>query len=154
MTVTLPLPFENSRGLTRGNPLLGEPCVALDVVGLDLEATLYAAWRGRIMHVARELGWPAPVFVAFAGAPASTLCFTIPPHQVRTAREANEWALCASVIDRDPCHWAALPESLRAAAVADVDWPAIAAEMDPCKALERLRRLAALEARAQALAPA
>lgn len=154
MTVTLPLPFRNSRGLARGNPLLGDPCVALDVVGLELESGLYAAWRQRVEHVARELGWPVPVFVALAAEPsASTLCFTIPLDQTRTAREANEWALCASVIDRDPCHWGSLRESLRAAAAADApDRPCVAAEIDERKALERLHRLAAAEA--QALLPA
>jgi hypothetical protein len=153
LTVTLPLPFENSRGLAYGNPLLGDPCVALDVVGLELEAGLYDAWRGRIEHVARELGWPVPIFVAFSGQPASTLCFTIPLDQVRTAREANEWALCASVIGRDPGHWGALRESLRAATATDQpDRPCVAAEIDERKALERLRNLAAIET--QALLPA
>ncbi|HET7203295.1 MAG TPA: hypothetical protein VFI92_08000 [Steroidobacteraceae bacterium] len=147
MTVKLPLPFANSRGLGRGNPLLGEPCVALDVVGLELEAGLYAGWRRRIEHVARALGWPVPRFAMLADEPASTLCFTVPVYQVRTAREANEWAFCASVIDRDPCHWGALHESLRAAAGAGPpDRPCVAAEIDQRKALERLRQLGAAEA--------
>ena len=153
MTVTLPLPFRNSRGLAPGNPLLGDPCVALEVVGLELEAGLYAAWRGRIEHVARELGWPVPEFAAFPGQPPFTLCFTIPLDQMQTAREASEWALCASVIERDPCHWGALRESLRAAAAAHaLDGPGVAAEIDERRALERLRSLAASET--QALLPA
>ena len=133
MTVTLPLPFENSRELARGNPLLDEPCVALDVVGLELEARLYQGWRRRVEHVARTLDWPVPGFPKLADPPAPLLCFTAPPDQLRTAREANEWALCASVIERDPCHWGALRESF---------------EIDEPRALERLRLLGAAEARA------
>jgi hypothetical protein len=133
LTVTLPLPFENSRELARGNPLLDDPCVALEVVGLELDARLYQGWRRRVEHVARTLDWPVPGFPKLADPPATLLCFTAPPDQLRTAREANEWALCASVIERDPCHWGALRESF---------------EIDELPALDRLRLLGAAEARA------
>ena len=45
MTVTLPLPFRASRSLEPGNALLGEAGVTLEVVGLDFEDDIRAAWR-------------------------------------------------------------------------------------------------------------
>lgn len=155
MTVTLPLPFRNSRGLAHANALLGEPCVALEVVGLELEATLYEGWRRRVEHVAHALGWPVPRFVTLNGPTSPTLCFTTPGAQLQTAREANEWALCASLVERDPSHWGALREALRVTAAAtpvDLERPCMGAEIDERKALERLRRLGTAEA--QAVVPA
>jgi cyanophycin synthetase len=133
LTVTLPLPFRNSRELAHGNSLLVEPCVALEVVGIDLAPDLYDGWRRRVERVAAALGWPAPALAAVVAGPLHTLSFSAPANQLQTAREANEWALCASVVERDPCHWGALRDS--------------AAEADEGKALERLRQLGVAEAR-------
>lgn len=154
MTVTLPLPFRASRSLATGNALLGEAGVTLDVVGLDFEDDIHAAWQRRVEGAARQLGWPAPRIVTFATGPNHTLCFTAPPNQLRTACEANEWALCAAVLERDPFHWGALRESSCLA-----DDTAVAATHHRRRpvtdrfaeraALERLRRLA----RAEALSP-
>lgn len=147
MTVTLPLPFRSSRELARGNAMLDEPCVVLDVVGIDLEPELYADWRRRIEQVARLLDWPAPRFAPPAVAGIRCLCFTAPAHQLHTAREANEWALCAAIHQRDPMHWCALRESLRnAAAAAASECQRVVAEIDECRALERLRHLGIVEA--------
>lgn len=152
MTVTLPLPFRASRGLASGNALLGLPGVALDVVGIDVEDEIYEGWRRRVERVARHLGWPEPRFEACATVNGRTLCFTAPPNQLQTAREANEWALCAAVVERDPFHWSSLRDSLRAAVVAaadaDPERPCIAAEIDEPSALARLARLAHAEAQA------
>lgn len=133
MTVTLPLPFRSSRELARGHLLLDAPCVVLDLAGLDLEPALYADWRRRVEQVAHALGWPQPRFACPAQAGRS-LGFTAPANQLQTAREANEWALCAAVMQRDPMHWSALQEAL-----CDV-------ELDESRALERLRRLGRAEA--------
>lgn len=155
MTVTLPLPFRGSRSLASGNVLLGETGVALDVVGLDFEDDIRAAWQRRVEGAARQLGWPVPRIVTLATGPHHTLCFTAPANQLRTARETNEWALCAAVLERDPFHWGALRESPCLAA--DAALPAAHHRRRPATdrfaeraALERLRRLA----RAEALSPA
>ena len=138
MTITLPLPFRASRWLGQGNALLAEPCVALDVVGIDLEEALHQAWRRRIEHAAQRLGWPMPRFTTHREGRVVTLAFSAPTRQLQTACEANEWALCAALIERDPSHWSSLRESLRSA------------EIEEGAALERLVRLGAAEARVDA----
>jgi hypothetical protein len=167
LTVTLPLPFRASRSLGPGNPVLGEAGVTLDVVGLDFDDDIDAAWRRRIEDVARRLGWPDPRFHTFAVGVHHVLCFTAPTNQLQTAREANEWALCAAVFERDPCHWSALREALVTTDAdltsrtdadltsrAGVGCPSLAAGLDEFEgvdeqsALDRFRRLARDEARA------
>lgn len=154
MTVTLPLPFRASRSLESGNALLGEAGVTLDVVGLDFEDDIRAAWQRRVEGAARQLGWPAPRILTFATGPYHTLCFTAPANQLRTACRTNEWALCAAVLERDPYHWGALRES--SCLAEDAAMPAARQRHRPVTdrfaeraALERLRRLA----QAEALAP-
>ncbi len=61
--------------------------------------------------------------------------FTAPPNQLRTACEANEWALCAALVERDPGHWSSLQESLRAAAHAEPRRGEIPTEIDEAPAL-------------------
>jgi hypothetical protein len=159
LTVTLPLPFRASRSLAPGNPALGEAGVTLDVVGLEFDDDIHAAWRRRIADVARRLGWPDPRFHTFAVGMHHVLCFTAPANQLQTAREANEWALCAAVFERDPCHWSALREALgtthadvtsRASAGCPslADGPDEFEGVDEQVALDRFRRLARDEARA------
>lgn len=151
MTIKLPLPFRSSRWLGQGNGLLAEPCVALDVVGIDLEEALHAAWRRRIVQAAQLLGWPLPRFTTSRDGRVVTLAFSAPTRQLQTAREANEWALCAALFERDPGHWSSLRDALRAAgaavAVSDPERPSVAAEIEEGPALERLVRLGAAEAR-------
>jgi len=146
LTITLPLPFRSSRPLGQGNAFLAETGVALDVVGIDLEEGLHDAWRARIERAVELLRWPAPRFAVGREGRLVTLMFTAPPDQLQTAREANEWALCAALLERDPGHWSALQESLRAVAAADPQRPGILTELDDAAALARLARLAAAEA--------
>jgi len=146
LTITLPLPFRSSRQLGQGNAFLAATGVALDVVGIELEEGLHHAWRARIERAARLLRWPAPRFAVGREGPRVTLMFTAPADQLQTAREANEWALCAALLERDPGHWSSLQESLRAAAVADPRRSGILTEIDDAAALVRLARLAAVEA--------
>jgi hypothetical protein len=152
MTVTLPLPFRRSRGLAPGNLLLDAPGVALEVVGLEVGAELYAHWQRRVERVASALGWPAPTFARHDAGTDHTLSFSAPADQLRTACQANEWALCASLVERDPCHWSALRESLRASvaasAAAGPSRSRVAAEIDEGKAIDRLVQLGTAEAHA------
>ena len=112
MTVKLPLPYRRSRGLAQGNDLLGLPGVALDVVGLEVGAALEAGWRRRVERAALAIGWPSPRFARRDGELGQALAFTAPAGQLRTACAANEWALCAALVELDPCHWGSLRESL------------------------------------------
>lgn len=151
MTVTLPVPFCSSRLLARNDPLLGARGVALDIVGVELEDTLDAGWRRRVRRVADRLGWPAPRFAIGRGENGSTLGFTAPCDQLLTAREANEWAICAALLERDPGHWGALREALRdgtiAAARTDSARPNPATSIEEQAALAHLQRIGCDEAR-------
>ena len=51
LTVTLPLPFKDSRRLTDANPYVPAAGVALDVIGIDLDGELFAAWSLRVERV-------------------------------------------------------------------------------------------------------
>lgn len=151
MTVTLPVPIRSSRLLSSRDPLLSGLGVALDIVGVEFEETLGCGWRARVERVARCLGWPAPRFAVATGRAGPTLAFTAPCDQLLTAREANEWALCAALLERDPSHWGALREALRDGAVgaarADSAPPNPARSMEEQVALAHLRRMAGHEAR-------
>lgn len=152
MTVTLPLPFRASRFLEPGNALLGVPGVALELVGIGAQQPILEGWRRRVMRVAAHLGWPPPRTATFRTGDRRVLTFTAPAHQLLTAREANEWALCACVARRDPCHWGALCEALQIARADDGASASIgagiAAAIDERTALARLRALARVEAEA------
>ncbi len=108
MTVTLPVPFRSSRLVPSSDPLLGGLGVALDIAGVEFDDALGFGWRTRVERVAECLGWPAPRFAVAIGRAGPTLAFTAPRDQLLTAREANEWALCAALLERDPGHWGAL----------------------------------------------
>ncbi len=151
MTVTLPVPFRSSRVLAGHEALLGELGVALDIVGVLCEESLASGWRARVERVAHRLGWPAPRFAVANGPAGPTLAFTAPRDQLLTAREANEWALCAALLERDPGHWGALREALRdgvvGAARSDRAPPNPAGSIDEKVALAHLQRMAGHEAR-------
>jgi hypothetical protein len=151
MTVTLPVPFRSSRVLSLGDDLLPGRGVALDVVGIDWGETLDASWRHRVEQVASGLGWPVPQFAEGRQGGCATLGFTAPIDQLLTAREANEWALCAALLERDPVHWSALHEAMRDAVIAharlDAAPPHPAAALDETAALAHLRQSAGDEAR-------
>jgi hypothetical protein len=151
MTVTLPVPFRSSRLLPSHDPLLGELGVALDLVGVQYEESLGSGWRARVERVADCLGWPAPRFALARGQAGSTLAFTAPRDQLLTAREANEWALCAALLERDPGHWGALREALRdgvvGAARSDTAPPNPAGSIEEQVALAHLQRMSGHEAR-------
>ncbi|HXW10152.1 MAG TPA: hypothetical protein VD737_06035 [Steroidobacteraceae bacterium] len=143
MTVKLPLPYRRSRGLAPGNDLLGIPGVALDVVGLEIGVDLEAGWRRRVEHAALAIGWPSPAFARRQTEQGHTLAYTAPADQLQTARTANEWAVCAALVELDPCHWASLLENLPGSV------PASARDaVGQDAAIDRLVRLGAAEAAA------
>jgi hypothetical protein len=146
LTVTLPLPFVNSRRLGHENPFVLAAGVALDVVGIDLDAELFAGWRKRIERARELLGWPAASFVR--PGTTTTLAFAAPVDQLTVAIEVNEWALCAALADRDPGHWGCLRDALRqeALAVGSSGHPCPPPEIVEAAAFERFRRLAATAA--------
>jgi hypothetical protein len=146
MTVKLPLPYRRSRGLAQGNDLLGTSGVALDVVGLEICADLEAGWRRRVEHAALAIGWPSPAFARRQTEQGHTLAFAAPADQLQTACTANEWALCAALVELDPCHWGSLRENLPGPVATEPAHARGAADEDA--AVDRLIRLGAAEAAA------
>src|SRR5215472_5716444 len=83
-----------------------------------------------------------------AGARASR-GLAAPVDQLYTATEVNEWALCATLLAREPARWSDLERLLAASALegADDPTPELPPVLGEAAALERLALLASREAR-------
>ena len=150
LTVTLALPFDDSRRLTGSNLYFPTTGAVLEVVGIETDDALVAGWRSNVARARARLGWDGEAAcVARQHATGTSLAIAAPCDQLFTATEVNEWALCAVLHDRDPMHWCGLLEALREAAQAASPNPAsaIPAEIEEGAALARLERIAAGEAR-------
>ena len=152
MTVTLPVPFRSSRVLVaRQHSCCRTAAWRSMSSGIDWGEGLDAGWRHRVEQVAARLGWPVPRFAAGGQGDRATLGFTAPVDQLLTAREANEWALCATLLERDPVHWSALHEAMRDVVIArarvDAAPPHPAAALDETAALAHLCQSGGDEAR-------
>lgn len=115
----------------------------LEVAGVGIHDALLDGWRARVERARTHLGWPRGPVVVRRHDVGASLAFAAPPDQLFAATEANEWALCATLFDRDPVRWSGLEVAL-AAAQPGVLPPAV---LDEPTALARLVRLAAGEAR-------
>ena len=102
----------------------------------------------------QRLGWSEAGLVARLHARGVSLALAAPCDQLFVATEVNEWALCASVRERDPAHWSGLETALHAAALEDAADPAtvIPPVLDDSAALARLELLARREARPMVVA--
>jgi cyanophycin synthetase len=124
----------------------------LEVVGVDLDDALLAAWRARVERAGIRLGWVKRLSVVRMHAGGASLAIAAPFDQLFLATEVNEWALCAALAERDPATWSALPESLLAAVIAaSEDGANPGADLVPVieesAAFARFERLADLESR-------
>ena len=117
--------------------------VALDVAGIELDDQLLFAWRVRVERARSQLGWPPAAANVYVGE-ATTLAFEAPARFLATAMDANEWALCAALVERDPFHWSGLRDALRqcACAVTGAGMALPPPEIDDSAALARFARLA------------
>jgi UDP-N-acetylmuramyl tripeptide synthase len=104
-------------------------------------ATL-VAWLARVAEARAELRWPDAPARAVAHAAGASLALAAPVDQLFTATEVNEWALAASVAERDPSRTAALVAALAAEQPEEPEPPVL----ETAGALLRLRRRAAREA--------
>lgn len=124
----------------------------LDVVGVPVDEDLIAAWRTRIGRAGARLGWINHRAVARRHAGGVSLAIAAPDDQLFLATEVNEWALSASLVERDPIRWRDLEKSLIAEAVEaaagdgspGVDLPPV---IEESAALRRFEHLASLESR-------
>jgi len=74
----------------------------LDVVGAALDDALLGAWRGRVERAGARLGWTVRQAIVRRHAGGVLLAITAPLDLLLLATEVNEWALCASLVERDP----------------------------------------------------
>jgi UDP-N-acetylmuramyl tripeptide synthase len=123
----------------------------LDVVGAAIDDALLVAWRGRALRAGARLGWTVRQAIARRHAGGVLLAITAPLDLLLLATEVNEWALCASLVERDPLQWCGLEEALVAAAAAAEDGASPPLELTPVieesAAFARFERLGAVEGR-------
>jgi cyanophycin synthetase len=124
----------------------------LEVIGVPIDEALIDGWRKRIAKAAVHLGWPAGAIVARRHAGGASLAISAPLDQLFLATEVNEWALCATLIRRDPSRFHTLEEALIAEAREAAETsPSPAADIAPVleesRAFARFSRVAAMEAR-------
>jgi UDP-N-acetylmuramyl tripeptide synthase len=130
----------------------------LETVGIDVDAPLLEGWRARVLRGGQALGWygdadGAAFAVARRHAAGASLALRARIDQLYTATELNEWALCATLYERDPSRWAHVADALLEDYLADAADPAqvIAPVIEEAAALARLTLRAAAERRPQLL---
>ena len=123
----------------------------LETVGIDVDVELVACWRKRVAAAREHLGWPgdAASMVDRPHRGGTSLALAAPVDQLFTATEVNEWAVCATLLDRDLDRWQGLEAALVAAALEQAADPAtvIPPVLEDDAALLRFTRLARDEAR-------
>jgi len=108
----------------------------------ETDAAVLRDWERRVRLAQQELRWPAAPVTAVVHASGASLAFGAPPDQLFTATEANEWALCAALAERDPSRSEELVAALAAEQPEETERPLLV----EWGAMLRLRRRAAREA--------
>ncbi|HEX9773701.1 MAG TPA: Mur ligase family protein, partial [Steroidobacteraceae bacterium] len=85
--------------------------------------------------------------VARVHAAGASLALAAPADQLFVATELNEWALAATLLERDPARWAGLEAAMVREAMDATPPPALPPVLEETAALTRLGHLAAMEAR-------
>jgi len=106
------------------------------------DADMLRHWERLVRLARRELGWPAAPERAVSHRTGTSLAMSAPADQLFTATEVNEWALCASLAERDPARSPSLIAALAAEQPEETEPP----RLDAPSAFLRLRRRAACEA--------
>ena len=101
-----------------------------------------AAWERRVRAARRAIGWRDAPSVAVAHASGASLALSAPPDQLFTATEVNEWALAASIAEREPARRDQLIAALAAEQPEETKPPVL----EDAGAIARLARRAAAEA--------
>ncbi len=119
----------------------------LTVVGVEPDAALLAGWRARVERACARLGWGLCPIVARVHADGASLALAAPIDQLFTATEVNEWALAATLFERDPVRWAALEAAMVRESMEATPPPPLPPVLEEGAALTRIAHLAAMEAR-------
>jgi cyanophycin synthetase len=143
------LPFEASRRLTGANLFFPTTGAQLETMGIAVDERLLDDWRARVGRARAHLGWDTPGVVARVHARGASLAIAAPVDALFVATEVNEWALCASLHEREPQRWSGLEAALAAAALEIAADPHshIAPVLDESGAFSRFAQLASREAR-------
>ena len=117
---------------------------------VPIDDDLLAAWRARVDRAATRLRWVNRQAVARKHAGGASLAITAPYDQLFLAAEVNEWALCATLIERDPARWnrledALVEEALEASENTAHPEPDLTPVIDESRAFARFERLASRE---------
>jgi len=84
----------------------------LDVIAAALDDACITAWQARVGRAAAHLGWSERGAAYRTHRGGTLLAIAAPSDQLFLATEVNEWALCATLIERDPTRWADLERAL------------------------------------------
>ena len=143
------LPYEDSRRLTGANLFFASTGAVLEVVGVAIDEPLVAGWRERVARARTRLAWSAADLVARVHAGGASLAFAAPCDLLFLATEINEWALCATLLEREPARWSSLARAMLAAALTDAVNPdeIVAPVLEETAAMARFALLAEREAR-------
>jgi UDP-N-acetylmuramyl tripeptide synthase len=114
----------------------------LEAAAADTDAALLEAWKTRVQRAKKKLGWADAAVVAIPHASGASLAIAAAADQLITATELNEWALAASLFERNPSRET---ELLSALAFEQLDAP-VPPGIEETAALERLAARAAAEA--------
>jgi len=124
------LPFDNSRRLTGSNLFFDSAGAVLETVGVEVDESLLAGWRSRVLRARSALGWPVSATQTTSSsnlarstqrasatairqhAAGTSLTVAAPCDQLFTATEVNEWALCAALVEADQVRWSWLESAL------------------------------------------
>ena len=115
-----------------GNLFFAGTGAVLETVGVEIDDALLSGWRARVERARHYLGWDtaapgsplAPAIVARRHAAGASLALQAPVDQLFTATELNEWALCATLFERNPARWANVTADLLADYLEDASDPA------------------------------
>jgi len=131
----------------------------LELVGVEPDARLIEGWRTRALRACAVV----PTFdledpmrpgthlapVARVHADGASLALPAPPDQLFTATEINEWALAATLLERDPTRWAGLEAAMIRAAAESSTPPPAPPVLEEAAALRRLAAVGASEMRSE-----
>ena len=119
----------------------------LELTAVPCDESLLGAWRARVERARAALGWDATEMVTRSHAGGVSLSIAAPVDQLFLATEVNEWALCASLHERDPARGPKLEAALLVAALEYAPGEIDAPVLEESAAMARFARLAAREAR-------
>jgi hypothetical protein len=108
LNVPVALPFDNSRRLIGANLFFATTGAVLELEGIAPESELLQAWHTRVAAVRSRLSWDGPRAVARVHRRGASRALPAPVDQLFVATEVNEWALCATLLERDPQRWQGL----------------------------------------------